>query len=779
MQINLVSNIYKTNISEYKNPQKNITITKPDVRVQQPVNFMGAVVVKKTITSQIAHEKSKLLRQFNEILAQNVPKLSPREKIIAQIKRAHAIAKMTIRKEEEIEREINFLAETNMLNAQQKMDRAQQLKKEFARLSKIKLIEDIEEKQPAKDNYDYALINKFKNAVLNNNFDLETIYKEHYKELENISTIEEFKEKYPSIRIPTEPKEVVVQKILDTLNRAFYLDLDYLFKKENEEAITFCLFQFFNKYFERLAEQYEGKTSQDLLDLFGKKVIEKVLQTYTHLREFDDFESIPENRKTDIAQISDTDKKMLELNFDELVISTLKKIYLEGTKLNQIKYSENNQPIDIISIKSPEYRFEKNPEKIKRIITDARKPAQLQKDYQNFTVNELQERLEHFYNTKLSNNEKIFNTIVDFASCKFTEEDKQYLIKFLKVLDYITEKKTSLEDGLNILEKNKIHPQGTIKLNEIERKAVEEKIKLEQQKKQALNDLREEFNNSINRLYELNLSDIAETFSKYYPENYEESTINDALKAIQIIKDNTNIKDKTKIRSKILRLEFFNDYSTKQANSEEFINASKYAEFFDETEKEDKIGQYLINREIIDNYPNSKNMFPKPKTLEKIMQKFNYDKNLATFYLCKYEDYLFLDENEQQSILKILEIFDVKNPNDRVVLKNIIENDYINSDTTLKNIRNSYSTKTTITAIAKKEIYEKYKFPGCVELFEAFENAMTSVATEYGTSGIKKTGSNNNSLDYKIELKIIGYPDRLFSSNNDYIFDVYSEKGLH
>ena len=112
MQINLVSNIYKTNISEYKNPQKNITITKPDVRVQQPVNFMGAVVVKKTITSQIAHEKSKLLRQFDEILALNVPKLNPREKIIAQIKRAHAIAKMTMRKEEEIEREMNFLAET-------------------------------------------------------------------------------------------------------------------------------------------------------------------------------------------------------------------------------------------------------------------------------------------------------------------------------------------------------------------------------------------------------------------------------------------------------------------------------------------------------------------------------------------------------------------------------------------------------------------------------------------------------------------------------------------
>ena len=72
-----------------------------------------------------------------------------------------------------------------------------QLKKEFARLGKIKLTDEIEEKQPAKDNYDYALINKFKNAVLNNNFDLEKIYKEHYKDLEHISTVAEFKEKYP------------------------------------------------------------------------------------------------------------------------------------------------------------------------------------------------------------------------------------------------------------------------------------------------------------------------------------------------------------------------------------------------------------------------------------------------------------------------------------------------------------------------------------------------------------------------------------------------------
>ena len=65
------------------------------------------------------------------------------------------------------------------------------------------------------------------------------------------------------------------------------------------------------------------------------------------------------------------------------------------------------------------------------------------------------------------------------------------------------------------------------------------------------------------------------------------------------------------------------------------------------------------------------------------------------------------------------------------------------------------------------------------DFFVDFEEALTSRATEYGTSGIKKTGMNNNALDYKMELKIKGYPDRLFSSKNDYVFDIYSERGLH
>ena len=41
--------------------------------------------------------------------------------------------------------------------------------------------------------------------------------------------------------------------------------------------------------------------------------------------------------------------------------------------------------------------------------------------------------------------DKIFNLIVDFDTCKFTEEDKIYLIKFLELLDKISDEKITIQ----------------------------------------------------------------------------------------------------------------------------------------------------------------------------------------------------------------------------------------------------------------------------------------------------------------------------------------------
>ncbi len=775
MQINLNSAIYKTTPMQYQDFSRKLPVTKPETSLAQPIAFRGTPVIQKTVSSQILHEKTKLLRHFKDILATNVPVLSSEEKLLALLKKAHATINSIIRRQDEIEREIERIAENKLLNPQQKKDTFLKLRKESNRLTKTKLTEP-EEKQPSKDNYDYALINKFKSAVLNDNFELDKIYEEHYKDLETIETVAEFKEKYPSIRVPANPKDIITDKILDTLNQKFYLDLNDLFERADADTITYCLIRYIDEYFDQLAEQFNNKSKNELLELLGPQVARKIFAIFEDLKKEEDFDLIPKTRKHDIAILSDSDKEMLDLDYDRLVISTIKQLYLEGKKLNQLEYTEGDKKINLSSIKANEYKFEKIPEKIKRLISDARKPAQLQKDYQKFTEFELKQRLNFYTNTEIGNNERIFDIIVDFDSCKFTEEDKQYLIKFLQILDDIQENKITSDEAIKIIQSNNIRPHGTAKLNEIERKELEEKIKTERQKSLALSELRQEFNNAINSLYELNLSDIAENFSKYYPESFDENALKETKRIITTIQNSLKLNDSSKIRGHILRWEIYNDCDK---DSPLFKEATKYAINFDTEDNETKIGQYLLNREIIENYPESKNMFQKPKILELIMEKFGDDKNIATTSLCKYEDYLTTDKTSRQSINNILKIFDTKNPCDKILLKDIIEKDYINSDTTLKSITNSSNAEATITSRAKRDIYNKYKFPMCIDLFRAFEEALTTTAGKLGTSGIKKTDTGNKSAEHKIELKIMGYPDRLFSSKNDYKFDIYDEKGLH
>mgnify|MGYP001514551987 FL=1 len=60
-----------------------------------------------------------------------------------------------------------------------------------------------------------------------------------------------------------------------------------------------------------------------------------------------------------------------------------------------------------------------------------------------------------------------------------------------------------------------------------------------------------------------------------------------------------------------------------------------------------------------------------------------------------------------------------------------------------------------------------------------FEDALSSFAKMKNSSGIKQTGRNNETIRYKMELKIAGEDDRLFSSNNNYYFDIFSDKGMH
>lgn len=792
MQVSLNSAIYKSNF--YNRKQETFKFSQNPIEYvsDYPIAFQGAQNVNKTMTSKISHEKSKLMKQINDILAQEVPILTSEEKLNLVVKQAANIMKTRNRKIRELDIELTATINSPYLNQQQKNDRIAQLRKEFHQLDKMKVVEPVN-KEPSKDNYDFTLINKFKTAILDDNFNLEKIEKEHYKSLKKIRTVEEFKKKYPSIRIPQKPKDVIVKKIMDTLDRDFYIDLYSIFIKKDEDETAMHMLDFFQVYFNQLSDQFEDKNGEELLDIFGVNVAKEILDilkkktlvdeiakssAFEDTKFEDNFDSIPSYRKNSIAYISDNDRLLMDLDYDNFIIDTMKKLYLEKEKLNQIEYTEGDKKIKIASIKAKEYQFEKIPEKMKKLILDSQKIERLQRDYKNFTSAELKSRLTYYTATEIGENEKVFNLIVDFDTCKFTEEDKIYLIKFLELLDKISDEKVTIQEALEDIEKNKIYPRGTLKLNEIERKEAKEKIKKERQKLLALNNLRGEFNQIINLLYESDLSMVADKLIKYYPISLDENTIKETNKIIEIVEKSLASKNIDEVKQNLTRWEIYHEYSKTDANAEEYIEAVNYGKNFP-TEFDQRAGQYLLNRELVETYPTSAKIATNPVIFSKIMERFANNKDLATIYLCKYEDYALMNDNEKGSILNLLKHFDYKNYDDRIILKNIIEEDYINNETILKANENGQDLKVAIAPKAKKAILDKYKFPGCMDLFVSFEEALSMRARETGTAGIKKTGANNDALDYKMEVKIKGRTDRLFSSKNDYVFDIYSERGLH
>ena len=126
-----------------------------------------------------------------------------------------------------------------------------------------------------------------------------------------------------------------------------------------------------------------------------------------------------------------------------------------------------------------------------------------------------------------------------------------------------------------------------------------------------------------------------------------------------------------------------------------------------------------------------------------------------------------------------LELFNEDDTFDKIVLRHIVENDYMNCDTFIVVERDKKPQKRTIAASAKREVYEKYNFPRSMEFFKKFENALPLDARNENSSGIKKTDKYDKKMEIKYELKIMGHTDRLFATNKNFYFEHYSEIGFH
>lgn len=774
-----VDNYKLTNKARSKKASQVSVSTPEYLSIDYSKIAFGAMYGVKPKKINLDAEKSKLLRQITELLQTEEQDVDAAEMTMKVMRRVMNFFRESLKKYEKILKEAELLSENKALNLQQKLEEIQKLQKRLSQASKFKYNTDgPKNKKQVAENVDYLLLNRLKSAVVEDDFNLQKVLTDYYSGLKNISKIEDLNKQYPKIKTPTSPKEVIAKKIESVLNRDFYEGLGE-HMGSLKEASEYCL-----KPISGLVYDIAQKYKVDPIPLFKAvfpHTTAKIFERYGSIAT-SGMSSIPEVRKIKTPQVSHLDLKLLSIDFDDFVTSTVRKHYFEGQKLNEVIYEKDGVSIPLLELRNSDYKFEKMPEKVRAFVKTGEVLDYAQKDYDNFDVNQFRKRLDFFANGGVGENEEILSKIIDFDGCDFTPEDTKFLTKFLRELDAVRVGKKSIAEAVKYINEQDIAPKGTNKLNEIARQKAEEDIKIRQKVSAELSSVKKDFDNVMNILYQNDLADIANSCAVYRPKHIE--NCEDAKYLISLI--NKNIDKETKklnrdaVEQSIMRWDTYNFYKSEGKTSDEVLaKAEGFARQDDGSIDIDKAGQYLINSEIVKMYPESLKYSKYPDILEKIMEK-TATSSEAIKYICRYEDYMNLSSTEKKQLSNFIDMFDQKNYVDKAILKSILEQDYLNVDTPVQ-IKTSGTEAVTATfsAKAKKAIADKYKYPTCVTYLKDFENALANFAGEWGSSGIKKTGKNNNALRYKMELKVTGKDDRLFSSNNDYYFDVFSDKGFH
>lgn len=771
---------YNTLNNSVSNTPSNNTSNSIDVRHEGlPAVYPAVYFTGKKITD-IDEGKNKLLRQLDEILKEDLP-----EEEINQTELQYKGLKVMMRIKTQIESlyaESQALWENKFLNPQQKYNRAMQIKKEVNSLRNVYdrgfLYIVRSNYYPADEKTDYVLVNKFKSSVEDDNFNLKKVFTDYYKPINDIHSLKELKKKYPKIQIPQRPEDVIARKLENTITRDFYKDLDDAFeskdKKKAQELLSSKILQLLNDNIKIKTPEEKDKAYEKLIGPTLKAITAK----YYKLHNQKSFSSVPEFRKPNKNLLSENDIKLLGVNYDDFVLTVLKEQYTNFKNPNEIVYSKGGTKIKISSLKEPEYKFDKIPSRMIKLVADAQKVRTSQRDYKNYSTEHFRKKLA-FYAEKFDDSETLLNTIVQFDSCLFEKEDIDMLIKFLQGADKVWDNEMSVKEFEREVFYNKIRPTHTERINAMERQKRLDAIKEENKKLSALRNIQGNFDSRINILYENNLNYLAGLCLKYKPSELDDKQIEIANIITSVVDKNThgqNIKNKEKIENQMMRITNYLGYMASSPDCELLKKAQNYARTKDGVIDMEKAGKYLLNAEFIRNLPESLELASNKEIAQKIIQNKNTEQ--AIEQLCKYDDYRDLAPNEKSKISNILNIFDMKDSIEKSVIKTIVEEDYITTDTSAVaklTDDGSKKAKTTMGKNAKSQIYDHYKFPKCLIYFDAFEDALTKFAVNKNSAGIKKVVGTSDAN----ELKIKGHDDRLFAYNNSYYFDEFSLNGLH
>ncbi len=750
-----------------------------------PFTGMNKLVPKRL---DIEAESRKLLKQIGEILEFDTSSFSIDEYIHSSLKKILAnFRNIEARKEALYQKLLDLEADTAM-PIKQKASLVQQYRREFKAIQKMSL-DPPKPPQPKKnidgDKMDFQLLNKLKSAILKGDFNLLKVYKEHYKGLADIEDLEALAKAYPKIKIPPRPEDVVAKKVLDTLTRDFYEEFDRLVSAQDADGAYDLSDAVIKKLCMFMTDKYNVST-MSAYEKLAEPIHSAILHRYADLSSKDALSSVPQNRKFKEPQITPVDISMLRVNYDEFVLDVLKRQFLGSEKLNDIVYEGYGVRIPIRSLGNTEYKMEKASERIRQLVTSGEKIRMAQREYDLFDQADLNKRLEYFSSGKAGTDDEIFSKIIDFNSCQFEPEDVQNLKKFLRLLDQFEDGDLSLKELKTLMTKEDIRPHGTERLDALERKKMAEAMKLQQKRQFELTSKQDDFDNAMNILYENDMPSLAASCLKHRPLSLEDKDTKKAQYLVNVISDivsqaNGQPINKAKLEATITRWDTYNFFKESKADTPIYQCAVAFAKKSDGTVDIDRAGQYIINSELVESYPQSLSFATNPEVLQKIMDRVPIKED-AIEYLFKFDNYTVLPEADKTRISVLENLFDTSNHVEKQLLKHVVENDYAKTGTkvmTKLNDKGSEFIESTFAPEAKQQIIDKYRYPVCMEYMQAFEEALTSVAPSWGASGIKITGSNNKALEYKMEVKLKGHDDRLFSSQNNYVFDIFSARGLH
>ena len=368
-----------------------------------------------------------------------------------------------------------------------------------------------------------------------------------------------------------------------------------------------------------------------------------------------------------------------------------------------------------------------------------------EKNYEEFTQEEIKDKLIalHFENSVISDNDEI-SDLIEFLYEKpeLSNEERLKAVDFIKLLDEVV--------------KNKIFPEEAFKSEQVKYiydwMISEDELQLAEAAK--LEKLKSSYDSMLSELIKEQNKNIYEICLKYAPAN---DNISDSEFILKTFAENDLLSAERKI--------IYWDLKHSPNNLLKF--SENYSKEKDGSINEEKAGQFIMNSNVLNKFLQTGETSGYPECFMEIIKHSNLPENLLVRYLIKIENWK--NDAEKTSMNDFLSVFKLQDGDiENEFIKTYIEKFYLNMDTEISlQFENGQKHTAVFSKEAKNSIYKRHKYPNCLDYFCKFEEAMNKPAGKKGETGIK------NCKSY-YEVKIKGYPDRLFSSSNNLRFDTYS-----